>query len=171
MSASSPTWIGTRPGRGHEYLGGESNSPVVEWLNKGLMAVWSPYLKLRLRRLPVVQPEVIARLQIDGQRAIRVGLERHVHIKRQVLAVLQQQTLVYVRRFLEVAAEVVDGGQAELVLRAIRQLLVVHHELAFVVEFVGHVEEDAGLQLRAWTLEGRKGGQEGGRRGSGGGRQ
>eukprot|EP00959_Pyramimonas_sp_CCMP1952_P262940 5498282-Pyramimonas_sp.AAC.1 len=25
-----------------EKLGGESNSPVVVWLNKGLMAVWSP---------------------------------------------------------------------------------------------------------------------------------
>eukprot|EP00976_Prorocentrum_cordatum_P067080 1178580-Prorocentrum_minimum.AAC.1 len=25
-----------------KYLGGELNSPVVEWLNKGLMSVWSP---------------------------------------------------------------------------------------------------------------------------------
>eukprot|EP00976_Prorocentrum_cordatum_P101762 1192776-Prorocentrum_minimum.AAC.1 len=27
------------------YLGGELNSPVVEWLNKGLMAVSSPGFK------------------------------------------------------------------------------------------------------------------------------
>eukprot|EP00976_Prorocentrum_cordatum_P059410 1175482-Prorocentrum_minimum.AAC.1 len=26
----------------HKYLGGKFNSPVVEWLNKGLMVVWSP---------------------------------------------------------------------------------------------------------------------------------
>eukprot|EP00959_Pyramimonas_sp_CCMP1952_P024956 523724-Pyramimonas_sp.AAC.1 len=25
-----------------KQLGGESNSPVAEWLNKGLMSVWSP---------------------------------------------------------------------------------------------------------------------------------
>eukprot|EP00976_Prorocentrum_cordatum_P013564 270553-Prorocentrum_minimum.AAC.1 len=27
---------------GCKYLGGESNSSVAEWLNKGLTAVWSP---------------------------------------------------------------------------------------------------------------------------------
>eukprot|EP00959_Pyramimonas_sp_CCMP1952_P087220 1824646-Pyramimonas_sp.AAC.2 len=28
-----------------KYLGGEFNSPVVEWLNKGLTAVWNPTVR------------------------------------------------------------------------------------------------------------------------------
>eukprot|EP00959_Pyramimonas_sp_CCMP1952_P097264 2033149-Pyramimonas_sp.AAC.2 len=30
-----------------KYFGGELNYPVEEWLNKGLMAVWSPTLAVR----------------------------------------------------------------------------------------------------------------------------
>lgn len=107
----------------------------------------SPHLELRLRRLAVVQAKVVARLEVDGQRAVgkrlqvhRENLEadvvvvqlavaqRHVHVQRQELAVLQQQALVDVRRLLEVAAQVVDRRQAQLVLRGVRQLLVVPAE-------------------------------------------
>eukprot|EP00976_Prorocentrum_cordatum_P013605 271618-Prorocentrum_minimum.AAC.1 len=36
---------------GGEYLGGELNSPVVEWLNKGSTAVWNPSFAAHLHAL------------------------------------------------------------------------------------------------------------------------
>jgi len=43
--------------------------------------------------------------------------QRDIHVQRQVLAVLQQQALVYIRGLLKVAAQVVDRRQRKLVLR------------------------------------------------------
>lgn len=39
-----------------------------------------------------------------------------------------------------------NGGQAELVLNDVLQLLVVHHEPLLIIELVSQVEEEAGAQ-------------------------
>ena len=48
-----------------------------------------------------------------------VVAERDVDVEGEVLAVLEQQPLVDVRRLLEVVAKVVDGGEAQLVRRGV----------------------------------------------------
>jgi len=129
-------------------------------------------LQLHLGRLAVVQPVVVARLQVDADRRVRVVLqvdgehllrdvvvvelvvaEGHVDVERQVLPVLEQVALVDVDGLLVVVAHVVHGGERELVGQHVLQLLVQAHELVLLVELVGHVEEDADLQGRLGPLQ------------------
>mmetsp|Transcript_51456 Transcript_51456/g.142410 ORF Transcript_51456/g.142410 Transcript_51456/m.142410 type:complete len:291 (+) Transcript_51456:1271-2143(+) len=121
--------------------------------------------ELRLRRLAVVQPELVARLQVERDRRVRVRLqiggkdlegdvvvvelvvaEGDVAIERRVVAVLEQQPLVDVGGFLEVVAQKVDRRERELVEGCVRELLVVHHQLVLVVHPVRQVEEQPVLQ-------------------------
>ncbi len=122
-------------------------------------------LQLHLGRLAVVQPVVVARLQVHADRRVRVVLqvdgehllrdvvvvelvvaEGDVNVERQVLAVLEQVALVDVDRLLVVVAHVVHGGERELVGQHVLQLLVEVHELVLLVELVRGVEEDADLE-------------------------
>ena len=94
--------------------------------------------EFRLCRLAVVQAELVARLQVERDRRVGMRLqvgredlerdvvvvelvvaERDVDVEGEVLAVLEQQPLVDVRRLLEVVAKVVDGGEAQLVRRGV----------------------------------------------------
>mmetsp|Transcript_34611 Transcript_34611/g.87565 ORF Transcript_34611/g.87565 Transcript_34611/m.87565 type:complete len:572 (-) Transcript_34611:381-2096(-) len=128
-------------------------------------------LDLGFRRLAVVHAERVARLEVDRHRTVaelvQVHLQdlerhvvvvqlavaqRHVHVERQELAVLQQQPLVDVGGLLEVRALVVDGRQRQLVLDRLGQLLVVVHELGLVAALVRAVEQHARLQRAARAL-------------------
>ena len=71
-----------------------------------------------------------------------------------MLPVLDEEPLVDVRRLLEVAPQVLDRGEAELVLLGVREGLVLRHHRALVVPLVGRVEEDARLQSAVRRLLG-----------------
>lgn len=55
---------------------------------------------------------------------------------------------------LKVASEVLDGGQGQLVLNAVCQLLVVLHQLVLVISSVCKVEEQAVLQASGGSFRG-----------------
>mmetsp|Transcript_70 Transcript_70/g.224 ORF Transcript_70/g.224 Transcript_70/m.224 type:complete len:639 (+) Transcript_70:161-2077(+) len=121
--------------------------------------------ELRLRGLAVVEAELVARLEVERHRRVRVlpqvgpqdlqghvvvvqlvVTQSHVHVKGRKVSVLQEEALVDVRGLLEVVAEVVDGGEGELILRGVLQPLVVRHELALVICAVRRVKEQPVLE-------------------------
>lgn len=126
--------------------------------------------QLRLSRPTIVELVVAAGLEVDCNHRFWLAaevdlqhLERHiediqlvggqggVHVQRGELPVLQEEPLVNVHRVLVVRPQVLDGGQAELVLDAVpeafrRRPLVIPHHPGLVVQFVCHVEEQSHLE-------------------------
>ncbi len=103
---------------------------VVVVLRDGDALLVRERLELRLARLPVVQPEMVAGLEVDCHHAVRMllqvhlqDLQRHVvvvqlvvaqrdvHVKRDELPVLKKQPLVDVRGLLVVIPQVVYGSK------------------------------------------------------------
>lgn len=69
-----------------------------------------------------------------------------------ILPIFHQNAFINVDGFLVVSAQVVDGREAELVFNDVLELLVVHHESVFVVEFVRQMKEKPRSQRRFWRL-------------------
>eukprot|EP00968_Pinguiococcus_pyrenoidosus_P016809 scaffold1638_cov258-Pinguiococcus_pyrenoidosus.AAC.33 len=121
------------------------------------------HLEHLVRCLAIVQLEVVARLEVDGKRGLREGLQvdgedleadvvvvqlvvahRDVHVQREVFPVLEEQAFVDVRGLLKVAPQVVDRRQGQLIaLVVVVDAVVVLHQLLLVVEAVRQVEEKA----------------------------
>mmetsp|Transcript_34371 Transcript_34371/g.108301 ORF Transcript_34371/g.108301 Transcript_34371/m.108301 type:complete len:621 (+) Transcript_34371:404-2266(+) len=145
-----------------------------EIVRREVVALVHEHLEHLIGRLAVVELVVVAGLEVDGEGRVREGLQvdgedlqrhvvvvelvvahGHVHVEREVLAVLQEQALVDVRGLLEVRPQVVDGGERQLVPVVVRgDFLVVAHELVLVVHLVRDVEEDAVAQVPVRPLEG-----------------
>jgi hypothetical protein len=79
-------------------------------------------------------------------------VDRHHTIEGEVLAILNQKPLVNVGRVLKVCAQIVDGGEAQLILGRLAQVAMVRHQPRLVAELVRDLKEQPVLQSSGGTL-------------------
>mmetsp|Transcript_13696 Transcript_13696/g.43782 ORF Transcript_13696/g.43782 Transcript_13696/m.43782 type:complete len:237 (-) Transcript_13696:372-1082(-) len=119
-------------------------------------------LELRLGARSIEQAVVIGRLEVECHHAPREllqvdvqDLQAHVvvvqlvvahcniHVQRSVIAILEQQSLVDVSRFLEVVPEVMHGSERELVALVCGQFRMVLHQRRLVASPLCDVEQQS----------------------------
>mmetsp|Transcript_17724 Transcript_17724/g.30884 ORF Transcript_17724/g.30884 Transcript_17724/m.30884 type:complete len:212 (-) Transcript_17724:206-841(-) len=130
-------------------------------------------LEFGLRRLAIVQLVVAAGFEVNRHNGVGllgdvrledlqgyiiviqlVVAEGDVDVQGQVIPVFYKHSLVDVRGFLEVTPQVLNRRQAQLVLLAIAQSLMVYHHGTLVVALVRRLEQHSRFQRAVWSLLG-----------------
>ena len=92
----------------------------------------------------------VARKNLQGNVEILhfIVAESNVNVYCFVFPAFEQKFLIDLCCLFVVSSEVMNGGECELILRTLIKLLMVVHEVLFVVFLVGEMEKESGLQGR-----------------------